>query len=285
VLLWAGAEHLAFTKGFPPAVADRIDCMTLISWRSARRADRLGERVRILRDVVSYARYERSVVQRLARTIVAGEDDAAALRRIGRTGSVEVIPNGVAIVEHGASQQEGVVPLVVFSGTLDYPPNEDAARFFADSVWPDVLARVPTARFVIAGRRPTAEVVSLAERPGVEVRPDVADMRAVLRSAWVAVAPMRSGAGIKNKVLEAWAEGTPVVMTPMAANGLRLDSEARSLVGAEPADLADLVIRLLEHREERTRLGLAALELARREHSWRSAGDRLSAILDEAFLR
>jgi len=93
------------------------------------------------------------------------------------------------------------------------------------------------------------------------------------------VAPMRSGAGIKNKVLEAWAAGKPVVMTSLAGNGLRLDMDARALVADEPAAIAALVVRLLRDEEERRRLGAAGYALAAREHSWGDAARRLSRLL------
>src|SRR6185295_14547642 len=83
--------------------------------------------------------------------------------------------------------------------------------------------QVPGARLVLAGRRPTSSVVALGEVEGVEVHGNVPEMSAELREAWLAVAPMRLGAGIKNKVLEAWAAARPVVMTRIAANGLTLD--------------------------------------------------------------
>ena len=107
---------------------------------------------------------------------------------------------------------------------------------------------MPDARFVIAGRNPTAEVQQLADRPGVEVLGEVPDMSAVLKQAWVAVAPMRTGAGIKNKVLEAWAVGTPVVMSAAAANGLSLDADGGGAGDGRPARMAEIIAALLDGR-------------------------------------
>src|SRR4029078_3989681 len=124
-----------------------------------------------------------------------------------------------------------------------------------------VRARKPLARFVIAGRAPTPEVTALAAVPGVEGLGAVPDMAASLGRAWVAVAPMRSGAGIKNKVLEAWAAGTPVVMTQMAATGSSLDRDAQRLFGAQPEELAALIVALLDDSAERWRQGASARTL------------------------
>lgn len=280
-LLWSGAEFLGLEPGAPPAVADRIDCMALINWRQ-RREGTWRERLRTLRAAAEYARYERRIVRGLRATVVVGEDDARALRRLAGRGAVEVIPNGVALGPPPAPGDEGPVPAVIFSGVMAYAPNVAAAEFFATEVWPGVREALPAARFVIAGRSPAPAVTALAARPGVEVRPDVPDMRRTLREAWVAVAPMRSGAGIKNKVLEAWAAGKPVVMTSLAGNGLALDADARALLADAPDALAALVVRLLRDEAERRRLGAAGYALAAREHGWADAARRLSRLLARA---
>ena len=277
-LLWSGAEFLGFETGAPPAVADRIDCMALINWRQ-RGEGTWRERLRAVRAAAEYGRYERQVVRRLWATVVVGDDDARALRRLAGRGSVEVIPNGVALGPPPVPGDEGPLPTVIFSGVMAYSPNVGAVEFFATEVWRAVREALPTARFVIAGRNPTPAVTALAARPGIELRANVPDMPRTLREAWVAVAPMRSGAGIKNKVLEAWAAGKPVVMTSLAGNGLRLDTDARALVADEPAAIAALVVGLLRDEEERRRLGAAGYALAAREHSWGDAARRLSRLL------
>jgi glycosyltransferase involved in cell wall biosynthesis len=106
-------------------------------------------------------------------------------------------------------------------------------------------------------------------------------MTAVLHRAWIAVAPMRSGTGIKNKVLEAWATGTPVVMTPLAANGLGDSPAILEMVRADPADLARLTTSLLNDPARRDQAGAEVLEMAR-ERSWAAVAAPLSALLLQA---
>ncbi len=281
-LLWPGTESVAFTNEFPPSVADRIDCSTLTSWRHARFASGAREKARSLRDVLSYARYERTVVRHMAATVVVGDDDADALRRIAGANSIHVVENGVEIDFGASAGERSAQPTVAFSGTLNYPPNVDAIRFLADSIWPRVLAAVPDAELMIIGRSPFTDLLDLSGRTGVKIVPDVPDMGVALARAWVAVAPMKTGSGVKNKVLESWATGLPVVMTTLATNGLRTDPNSASLITDSPARFADLVIALLKDDRERERLGAAARELAR-EHSWRRSGERLTQILRAAL--
>lgn len=279
---WHGAEFLAFDPAYPPTVADRIDCLTLGMWRDLIHRVGWRERLRTCRAVWEFARYERHVVRTLPYTVVVGEDDAALLRQMSGRDTVRVVPNGVVVQALGDDTDEAPLPTVMFTGVLDFCPNVEAARYFAEEIWPAVRAVIPQARFVIAGRRPAASVRALATRPGVELMTDVPDMRPLIRRAWVAVAPMRCGSGIKNKVLEAWAAAKPVVMTGRATGGLRLDANAAELVANEPLRIAELVIQLLCDREKRRRLGAAGYDLVARQHTWAGAADQINGLLDAA---
>ena len=186
-------------------------------------------------------------------------------------------PNGVALPS--AAVPEHPSPTVVFAGTLDYAPNVDAVAFVAAEIWPLIRAAVPGARCVMAGRRPVAAIRPLDGRDGIEVRADVADMATELQSAWVALAPMRTGVGLKNKVLEAWACARPVVMTPMAMNGLRLPPGHARLIRAGAPELAKAAVALLRDAAARHRLGAAARAMVARDFTWNIAGSRVDALL------
>jgi glycosyltransferase involved in cell wall biosynthesis len=192
---------------------------------------------------------------------------------------VQVVPNGVVLGAPARAGDEDPLPTVAFTGVLSYEPNVIAALHLADAIWPRVRARVPDARLVLAGRGPGPEILALASRAGIEVQADVPDMAAVLRRAWLAVAPMRSGAGIKNKILEAWAVGRPVVLSPLAANGLQLDAEASRWIAAEPDAAAERIAELLGSSELRRRTGAHLHALAAEHHSWGGAARKLSACL------
>lgn len=279
LLTFSGTEFLALDgEDLPPAVADRIDCHTLTTWRGLR-----GASVRRLAagigDLAASARYERRLVRGLRATVVVGPDDARVLRRIAGVERVHVIPNGVQVAAPAAASDEADEPTVVFTGVLGYPPNVDAIRHLAGEIWPRVRAAIPRARLVLAGRAPGPEVTGLHGRDGISVRADLPDLRPVLASAWVCVAPMRTGAGIKNKVLEAWAIGRPVVLTRLAANGLALDDSTASLVADGAEALAGRIVSLLEDGGRRAALGAASQRLALGAHGWPAAAAQLEALL------
>jgi glycosyltransferase involved in cell wall biosynthesis len=104
-------------------------------------------------------------------------------------------------------------------------------------------------------------------------------MTAEIGRCWVSIAPMRSGVGIKNKVLEAWACARPVVLTRLATNGLIVPPGHADLVCDSADAMAGAVIRLFNDAAERHRLGQSARETVQRHFTWAKAAARLDALL------
>jgi sugar transferase (PEP-CTERM/EpsH1 system associated) len=109
---------------------------------------------------------------------------------------------------------------LVFTGAMDYWANVDAVQWFADEVWPALLATNPDLQFLIVGGNPTAAVKLLAKRPGILVTGRVEDVRPYILNALFVVAPLRIARGIQNKVLEAMAMNKIVVASDMAMEGI-----------------------------------------------------------------
>lgn len=284
-LIWPGAETLWFNRpDLPPAVVDIIDCNPLEFWRGFLAYRDLRQRIRCLRELPTAALTARRMVRAYAATTCVGEADARWLRRIGGRDTVHVIPNGVDIPPPDALAPEDPTPTVSFTGALDYQPNIEAISYAVSAIWPRILAAEPTARLIIAGRNPTQEIRVLAARPGMELAPDVPDMAAIIARSWLSIAPMRSGVGIKNKVLESWACARPVVLSDLATNGLILPPGHATLVQTGPAAAADAVIRLIRDQDERHRLGQSARETVQRHFTWSAAASRLDALLRDAAL-
>lgn len=147
---------------------------------------------------------------------------------------------------------------VIFTGNLAYPPNVDAARWFHRDVWPLVRAEVPTARWDVVGADPAPEVVAMGADPAITVTGRVPDLVPYLDRAEVAIDPLRIGAGLQNKVLEAMATGLPMVITSVANEGIQAIPGEHLLVADDAAGFAAEVVRLLRDGGLRTRLGTAA---------------------------
>lgn len=112
-------------------------------------------------------------------------------------------------------------PDIVFVAGFGHPPNEDAALWFASEILPLIRAEVPDVALSIIGSNPTERVRALAG-DGIAVFANVTgeELDAAYERARVAVVPLRCGAGVKLKVVEALRAGVPLVTTPVGAQGL-----------------------------------------------------------------
>jgi sugar transferase (PEP-CTERM/EpsH1 system associated) len=224
-----------------PAVLDLVDALSVNMERRAVR-DRGPLRLVAGLEARRLRRYEGEAVGRARRSAVVSAADREAL---GSPQGMAVIPQGVDLALHPFVDGPREPETVVFTGNLGYFVNVDAACFLAREVWPRVLRARPSATLHLVGDRPAARVRRLGALPGVRVSGPVESIHAHLARARVAVAPMRTGSGMQNKVLEAMACGTPLVATPLAAAALEA-RDGEHLVLAEGAEgLAAGVVRLL----------------------------------------
>ncbi len=168
---------------------------------------------------------------------------------------------------------------VCFVGGFRHPPNADAIAWFADEVWPQVLARLPDARLHVVGSHMPPEVQALAERKGIVVEGFVPDLDAYLARRRASVAPLRYGAGAKGKVAGSLASGVPVACTGIAAEGMGLEEGEEVLVADDPEGLAAHVVSLLRDDAAWQRLSAGALAWAQRTTSRASARERLRRLL------
>jgi glycosyltransferase involved in cell wall biosynthesis len=168
---------------------------------------------------------------------------------------------------------------LVFTGVMDYGPNEDAAAFFAEAILPLIQERHPHVQFWVVGKDPTERVRALAARPGVHVTGGVPDVRPYLRSAGVFVCPLRFGAGVKNKLLAALAMNKAVVATRLSAEGLDLRDNRDLLIADAPAEFAAKVVQLMGDADLARQLGQTGQATVKEKYSWEHSARMLEDAL------
>lgn len=190
-----------------------------------------------------------------------------------------VVGNMVALCEDRMICDHASGNEILFVGNMGYAPNIAAVKRFAMNVLPDIAAAVPDVRFRIVGASPGREVKNLENRfSNVSVDGFVENLDGCYRSASIVVAPMFSGSGIQNKILQAMAAGCCVVTTPIGAEGLDINSGAFA-IGRDDAELARICISLLNDSTVRRDYGLRARSYVAANFSSAQIARQLDAFL------
>jgi glycosyltransferase involved in cell wall biosynthesis len=171
---------------------------------------------------------------------------------------------------------------VLFTGNFSHRPNRDAATWLAGEIMPAVRAQQPEARLRIVGSYPPPEILGLSG-PGVEVVPDAPSIEPHMEEAAVVVAPVRTGGGMRMKVLQGLAAGKAVVTTRRGIEGFDCFDSSPPLLVAENAErFAEETAALLADPPRRSELGRRARNFAEQHHSPSAWAARLEAIYEEA---
>jgi O-antigen biosynthesis protein len=216
-------------------------------------------------------------------TILVSGHEAAVIGSVMPDAKIRVIPLVVEIPGCLAPLEQRRD--VVFIGGFRHQPNIDAVMFLASEVWPRVRRALPSARLIIIGADPPADIERLDDpEKGVEIRGWVEDLTQPLRSCRLTVAPLRFGAGVKGKIVTSLAHGVPCVATPVAVEGMGLKPGRHVLVAEQPSALAAAIVELYGNAQLWHALSEAGLDFARRHFSVDTVAAEIRAMLADLGL-
>lgn len=249
-----------------PKVVDLIDVDSQ-KWLDFARASKPPKRWLYRLEAARVRKLEAALAKEVRAASVVSRAEAAVYDAFTHSGAATVATNGVDLA-YFAPQAVEEQPALAFVGALDYLPNEDAAVWFTNEMWPAIRARFPAAEFRIIGRSPTPAVRALAAVPGVNLIGQVPDVRPFVASASVVVVPLRLARGVQNKVLEAMAMGKAVVAAPASLAALETVSGTHLLSASTTAEWIESVCALLSDPQRRQALGAAARQYVCERHHW-----------------
>ncbi len=260
-----------------PKVLDATDSISLYL-RATLRYGSLPERAISVAELLKMPHFERRVCAPFSACLATTAGDLRVLEADGcRATSFEVLPNGVDVPSRRNTAAEP--DSLLFVGTMHYPPNVDAATWFARRILPLVRARRPGTLLHLVGAGPNRAVRRLGGLPGVRVTGAVPEVAPYLERCAAFVAPMRIGGGFPNKVAEALAAGAPTVATSAAHAGIPGLVSGEHLLEAEgPEKFAAQTLRLLEDPDLGARLGEAGRRFVRERYGWHDVLTRLEGI-------
>jgi len=229
--------------------------------------------------------YEGKACARAGLTLAVSEADRALLAANAPGADIRAIGTGVDTTYFHPNGAVEAPATLVFTGSMDWYPNEDAIMYFIAAILPELRREVPGLSLAVVGRDPSDRLRAACAAAGIRVTGTVADIRPYVAEAAVYVVPLRIGGGTRLKIFEALAMGKAVVATQVGAEGLPIVSGQHFLQADSPADFAQAVVTLLKDAAHRHSLGIAGRRLVEERYSWTQVTRQFEAHCEEVVAR
>lgn len=243
------------------AILDQHNAVFLVPKRMASSTRNPVRKAILARESLVMRNYEKKICRKFDRVVwVTNEDLEAVFPKIdpvekkqnntGHTGKTDpdsrlrhVIP-----ICFDASGVPRVKPLpvsqnILFVGGMHWPPNAEGAVWFAGKILPDILTKLPGARFFAVGKQPPKELTQFGAAVAAPGYVDTTDN--YWEQARVFVVPLLAGGGMRVKILDAWARGIPVVSTTIGAEGIKCEHGNDILIADSPQDFSEAVVKII----------------------------------------
>jgi sugar transferase (PEP-CTERM/EpsH1 system associated) len=255
-------------------------------WKRLRDVERVPWRRALLEvEWKKMRRYEARACEEADLTLAVSDADRELLGTCAPRATIRTIPTGVDTAYFYPNGCAETPASLVFTGAMDWYPNEDAMLHFIDAILPAIRRSVPEVSLSVVGRNPTERLRSVAARAGAHVTGTVEDVRPHVARAAVCVVPLRVGGGTRLKIFEALAMGKAVVSTTIGAEGLPVVPGQHLLLADDAEDFAHTVTSLLRDPERRQHLACAGRRLVEERFSWARVTDEFEAHCDHCLGR
>ena len=277
---WTPYARYLQSAGDIPSVVSAHNIESQIWQRRAERSPSMLSRMFFRMQAWKMQRFERNALSRCSSVTAVSDLDVQQFKAWG-IHSARSVENGVDIDFFSTSQAIAASPLeVLFVGSLDWFPNQDAVRFFVEEIFPLIKIQKPAAQLTVVGRRAPESLASWMRREGVTLLSEVPDVRPCYTRAALAIVPLRIGGGTRIKILEAMSMGKPVVSTSIGAEGLAVKDGTQVLIADTPAEFARAAVSLMSSEELCRKIGQDGRKLVLERYSW----DRIASHQEQVWL-
>ena len=222
--------------------------------------------------------YEREIAQNFDSLSAISEPDAKLLGKLsGR--AIEIMGNGVNedFLNFDSAKEEKKYDLI-FTGNMGYHPNIKACEYLVEKILPILDENYRPLTLCLAGTNPAPEVKKMAS-DRVTVTGFVEDLRPYLAQSRIFVAPLFSGSGLQNKLLESMAIGLPSLTTNLVNKALKAEPKKEIIVCNDMVTFAKNIVNLIENPEQARELGENGSAFIRNTYSWERFGMDLESFL------
>lgn len=239
------------------------------------------KKIRLLYNTLQTLYREVELCKKVDRVICVTGDDRDYLKGYLPAEKLEVVNTGVDSHYFQFQPDPAEPGALVFVGAFRHSPNVDAMLYFCKRVFPSLLGLHPQAHLYIVGSSPPPEIRALGRHPQITVTGFVEDIRRFYEKAQVVVVPLRTGVGIRGKILEGWAVGRATVATPLACRGIRAFHGENIMIAEDAETFALWTSALLRNADFCRQLGWAARKTVEEHYDWNVVARRMLEIYED----
>lgn len=260
---------------------DGIDAISL----NYRNSYRTARGIRRLINYLEYHRmekFEKKAYEEIPNSILISQRDKEYIvKDLGAAADPAVVYNYAIDYGYDPSVEKDVCSLV-FMGKMNYAPNVDAMLHFADRIYPILKQKNPALEFYIIGGFATEEIKKLGEIDGIHICGFVDNPAEYLLRATMVIAPMISGSGLQNKIVQAMYLGAAVATTVIGADGLCNVTGKEIVIAGDDKELEEKISYYLkeDNADERKQIGLAAREYIKKYYSYEAIRQQMAGVFD-----
>jgi len=234
--------------------------------------------------------YEFEILKMFDCCIAVSEEDKKIIEENSQIKKVWVVPNGVDCDYFDPDKMKSLHLLekefsLIFTGSLDWYPNQDALIYFFTEIYPLLKKRIPQISINIVGRNPSKSILKFARRDNsINIVGRVEDIRPFIFASQIFVVPLRIGGGTRLKILEAMAMAKPVISTSVGAEGLGVTHEENIILADNPYEFASKILRLFEDKNLREKIGKNARQFVKEKYDWNIVAEKLVKVWKEMII-
>lgn len=271
-----GLERYVEREYWPHLALNHHNVESHMMLRRAQKETNPLKKVYFFREAYKLRSYEKRVCPAVGINIVVSDLDKKRLLKFVPDARIMIVKNGVDISYFNSKKTQAIPHSLVFAGSMDWYPNEDAMLYFIRHIWPKIKESYRDASLTIAGRKPSQGLRKAASHdPSISVTGFVEDIRPYIDQSEVYVCPIRDGGGTKLKLLDAMAMGKAIVTTTVGAEGLEIKNKEHVLIADDPETFARMVQTLFEDKKLRFHLAQNARKFVEKRYAWEVIGKDL----------
>lgn len=225
-------------------------------------------------------KYETKILKLFDAHTIISENDKNQIINLYNT-EINVISNGIDFEYYQANENNKIYD-IIFTGNMNYPPNIDACEYLINDIMPLIWKKYPLTKVVLAGTNPNKKVIQLKSK-NVLITGFVDDLRDYYSKSKVFIAPMRLGAGLQNKILEAMAMKIPVITSVVANKSLKATHNIDLLVSENKYEYAKNFIELVENKEIQLKISNNAYHFIINNFNWNVQNEKLYILLEKVY--